>query len=129
MKKVLFAIVACLIAAFMITSCGGSNTPRDVAEKAMKCVKNKDYDGLVKMVNVSDEEKESMAAMMKTKVGQNADESKDIKSYEFVDEQIDEEAGTAIVKFKVVSKDDSERTETMKLERNGDGQWLLSAKK
>ena len=115
--------------AVLITSCGNANTPEAVAAKAVECMQKKDFKGLVDLTTLSDQEKEGMTQLLEEKGGKKLDEQGGIKSFEIVDQQIDEEAGTANVKVKYVYGNGSEDTDNMQLQKDADGQWKLSVKK
>jgi len=128
MKKVLVMFVACLVMAVM-TSCGSSheNSPKGVAEAAVKCLADKDYKGYMNLTNATDQQKEAMASMLE-KVGQQAEQKGGMKSHEIVDEEIDEEKGTATVTVKILYENGEEEENKMKMVQK-DGEWLLSADK
>jgi len=128
MKKVLVMFVACLVMAVM-TSCGSSheNSPKGVAEAAVKCLSKKDYKGYMNLTNATDQQKEAMAQMLE-KVGQQADQKGGMKDYEIVDEDIDEEKGTGTVTVKITYDNGEEETNKMKVLQK-DGEWMLSADK
>ena len=128
MKKVLVMFVACLVMAVM-TSCGSSheNSPKGVAEAAVKCLADKDYKGYMNLTNATDQQKEAMASMLE-KVGQQAEQKGGMKSHEIVDEDIDEEKGTATVTVKILYENGEEEENKMKMVQK-DGEWLLSADK
>ena len=128
MKKVLVMFVACLVMAVM-TSCGSSheNSPKGLAEAAVKCLADKDYKGYMNLTNATDQQKEAMASMLE-KVGQQAEQKGGMKSHEIVDEEIDEEKGTATVTVKILYENGEEEENKMKMVQK-DGEWLLSADK
>ena len=128
MKKVLVTMMMCLFTMALVRGCSSSNTPKGVAEKAAKCLKNKDYKGVVKLVDIPDSEKDAFAAMIGEKLDKNLDKKDGISSYEILDEEIDEEAGTAVVQVKYTYGNGEEENETMKLVKK-DGDWKLSMKK
>ena len=95
MKKVLFAIAICFITMAALSSCSShDNTPEGVAKAAVECLKAKDYKGYMDLTSATKEQKEAMTAMLQ-KVGQQTDEKGGVESYEIVDQEIDEEKGTA----------------------------------
>ena len=129
MKKILVMFTMCLMMMAVMTSCGSSheNTPRGVAEAAVKCLANKDYKGYMNLTNATDQQKQAMAQMLE-KVGQQVDEKGGMKSYEIVDEQVDEEKGTATVTVKVVYENETSEDNKMKMVKK-DGDWLLTTDK
>ena len=136
MKKILFVAVMCLFAV-MFSDCGGAKTPKDVAEKSIKCLKNKDYKGYVELVSLKDEAKmsseelkksrEQMAVLLESKISSEVDKKGGIDSYEIGEETIDEDE--AKVKATIKYGDGSEKESTIKLKKNEDGDWKIDAGK
>ncbi len=128
MKKVLFAIAICFITMAALSSCSShDNTPEGVAKAAVECLKAKDYKGYMDLTSATKEQKEAMAAMLQ-KVGQQTDEKGGVESYEIVDQEIDEEKGTATVNVKVTYGNGDTEDNKMKMLKK-DGDWVLSADK
>ena len=128
MKKVLFAIAICFITMAALSSCSShDNTPEGVAKAAVECLKAKDYKGYMDLTSATKEQKEAMTAMLQ-KVGQQTDEKGGVKSYEIVDQEIDEEKGTATVNVKVTYGNGDTEENKMKMLKK-DGEWVLSADK
>jgi hypothetical protein len=119
----------CLMMMAMMTSCGSSheNTPRGVAEAAVKYLSKKDWKGYMDLTDANDKQKEVMAQMLE-KMGQQLDDKGGMKSYEFVDEDIDEENGTATITVKVTYENQTSEDNKMKMLKK-DGKWLLSSEK
>ena len=136
MKKILFVAVMCLFAV-MFSGCGGAKTPKDVAEKSIKCLKNKDYKGYVELVSLKDEaqmsseelkkSREQMAVLLESKISSEVDKKGGIDSYEIGEETIDEDE--AKVKATIKYGDGSEKESTIKLKKNEDGDWKIDAGK
>ena len=136
MKKILFVAVMCLFAV-MFSGCGGAKTAKDVAEKSIKCLKNKDYKGYVELVSLKDEAKmsseelkksrEQMAVLLESKISSEVDKKGGIDSYEIGEETIDEDE--AKVKATIKYGDGSEKESTIKLKKNEDGDWKIDAGK
>ncbi len=136
MKKILFVAVMCLFAV-MFSGCGGAKTPKDVAEKSIKCLKNKDYKGYVELVSLKDEAKmsseelkksrEQMAVLLESKISSEVDKKGGIDSYVIGEETIDEDE--AKVKATIKYGDGSEKESTIKLKKNEDGDWKIDAGK
>ena len=128
MKKVLFAIAICFITMAALSSCSShDNSPEGVAKAAVECLKAKDYKGYMDLTSATKEQKEAMTAMLQ-KVGPQTDEKGGVKSYEIVDQEIDEEKGTATVNVKVTyGNGDTEENKMKMLKKDGD--WVLSADK
>ncbi len=128
MKKVLFAIAICFITMAALSSCSShDNTPEGVAKAAVECLKAKDYKGYMDLTSATKEQEEAMAAMLQ-KVGQQTDEKGGVESYEIVDQEIDEEKGTATVNVKVTYGNGDTEDNKMKMLKK-DGDWVLSADK
>lgn len=130
MKKLLTAVLVCLVAA-VFTGCS-SNSPRSVAEKAITCMQKKDIRGYMDLVYFTEEskaQKDSYIQMYEEKAKENTDESDVIESFKFVEESIDEEAGTATELFDVTYKDGSTKQQPMKMVRDDDGKWWVKMEK
>ncbi len=127
MKKILVMFTMCLMMA-MMTSCGGhENSPKGVAKAGVECLADKDYKGYMDLTDAKEEQKQMMTQLLE-KVGKEGEQKGGMKSYEVIDEQIDEEKGTATVKVKVVYGNGEEKTNEMKCVKK-DGKWLLSSDK
>ncbi|MBQ8458069.1 MAG: DUF4878 domain-containing protein [Prevotella sp.] len=130
MKKVLSVVLVCLVAA-VVMSCS-SNSPRDIAEQAMKCMQKKDVRGYMDYVYFSEKDqpqKEGYVKMIEEKVNKNADVSKEIDSFKFVEEKIDEEAGIAKEIFDITYKDGSTKQEAIDMMRDENGKWWVKLSK
>ena len=129
MTKMIVMFTMCLMMMAMMTSCGSSheNTPRGVAEAAVKYLSKKDWKGYMDLTDANDKQKEVMAQMLE-KMGQQLDDKGGMKSYEFVDEDIDEENGTATITVKVTYENQTSEDNKMKMLKK-DGKWLLSSEK
>ncbi len=129
MKKIVVMFTMCLMMMAMMTSCGSSheNTPRGVAEAAVKCLSKKDWKGYMDLTDANDKQKEAMAQLLE-KMGQQLDEKGGMKSFEIVDEDIDEENGKATVTVKVTYENQTSEDNKMKMLKK-DGKWLLSSEK
>ncbi len=127
MRKVLviLAMVVCSMA--LLTSCGQDNSPRGVAEAAVKCMAKKDFKGYMELTNATDQQKEGMVQLLE-KVGKEGDSKGGLKSYEIVDEQVDKENGKATVTVKVLYDNGEEKNNTMKMVKQDD-KWYISAEK
>ena len=116
----------CLLTAVFV-GCGSSNTPRGIADKAMKCMKKKDIHGYFDYVNTKEEDKaqkEAFIQMAEEKIKENED--KQIETYECAGEDVDEEEGTATVTYEVKYKDGSTGREKVRLERDESGKWWIA---
>lgn len=133
MKKVFFVAAMCLFAV-MFSSCGGPKTPKEVAEKSIKCLKDADYKGYMELVYLKDEakmsseevkkSKEQMAVLLESKISSEVEKKGGIDSYEIGDETVegDEAKVKAIVKY----GDGSDKESTIKLKKNEDGDWKIN---
>lgn len=137
MKKVFLAVMVCVLAGVM-TSCSSSNSPRNVAEKALGCIVKEDYRGYFDCVYFPEdkkEEKEAYISMIEDKVQKSKEKGKgtvsDKKpvSYKFLSEEIDEEAGTAREVFEVTYANGNTKNEAVDLKKEADGQWYVKMDK
>ena len=123
----------------IMASCS-SNTPKAVAEKSMKCLVNKDYNGYVELLDTKDDsksakqetpeeikqDKQMLAAMLKDKAEKEYKKNGGIASYETLSEDTDKEGKTAIVNMKVTYGNGSSEEEDIRLCKDADGNWKLS---
>ena len=126
MKKVLFAVLVCVMAVVM-TSCGGHpSTPRGVAEKSLDCTIKKDikgyYDCCYYPKNKQDQKKQDIE-MSEHYI--EAYESHFPVDYKFISEEVDEDKGRAAVTFEITYGDDRVRKETILLKKEKDGKWYI----
>ncbi len=132
MKK-LIGIMALMAALFIMTSCGGGgNTPKAVAEKAVKCLQDKDYDKFADLVYMKVKEgedpeagKKMLSGMMQGKADKMYEKKGGIKSYEALSEQIDESGESAVVKMKIMHGDGSDKEDDIKLKKDEQGNWKI----
>lgn len=139
MRNVIKSLLLLVMTAMMV-ACGSSNTPSAVAEKATKCIIDKDFEGYVDMVYISDKngtdaekvetQKKQYAAMLEEKVTKGAEkDGKYMKSAKAVSEEISEDGKTATVKLDVKYDDGSEETTSMKLRTDDEGNWKVDSGK
>lgn len=126
MKKILIAFfIGCM--SMVMTSCS-DDSPKGVAKQGVECLMKKDFKGYVELLNIPDKDQENAKAglvqMLEEKASKNP-EIVDIKSYEIIDEQIDEETGTASVILKVVDTNGKEQEGRIDLVKNGKGEWKI----
>lgn len=124
MKRILSILLLCM-ATFMFFGCSGGSSPKSVAKKALKCQKANDVNGFVDCVYFKDSDKEYKNLYIQ-QIENNRKPSQEIESYEFVDEDIDEESGKAKVSFNVTYKNGRTVKETFKLIRDDSGKWWLN---
>lgn len=124
------------IAALTMSGCS-DNSPKGVAEKAVSCMQAKDWKGYVDLMYFEEKEgkdiakeKEEFAALLKEKGDKTIDEKGGIKSYEIISEEIAEDGNTATVKAKIVyGNGEEDKDETIKLKKDGKGNWKISLNK
>ena len=125
MKKVLATITVCLMMLALMTGCSSSNTPKAVVEKATKCMLAKDYKGLAQLFDMPESDAEQFGEMMETKAEMSVEQKGEVKSYEIIDETIDEEKDEAVVTLKTIYADGNESTQKIPLKKNESGEWKL----
>ncbi|MBE6304816.1 MAG: DUF4878 domain-containing protein [Bacteroidales bacterium] len=136
MKKLFFSL-ACVIALFATTACGGgASTPADAAAECIELLKDKDYEGFVETIkmgeNVTPEEakqaKEMYVSMLKEKGDAQFNEKQGIASYTLVSEEIAEDGTTAKVVYEVTYGDGSTDKQSFNMV-NADGKWMQDLNK
>lgn len=128
MRKLLLMCAMAVMLTGLLAACGGQNdSPRSVAKAAVSYMEKKDYKGYMSLTNATDQQKEAMVQMLE-KVGKDGDSKGGLKSYEILDEEVDEAGGKATVSLKIVYENGEEKTEKMKMVKQ-DGKWYLSADK
>lgn len=133
MKRIVFFATMCLFVV-MLTGCGGPKTPKDVAEKSMKCLQKGDYKGYAKLVYLKDEakmsseevrkSKEQLAVLLEGKISEEIQKKGGMESFELGEETIDED--NAKVDVTVKYGDGSEKKSTIKLKKTEDGDWKIN---
>ena len=128
MRKMMW--MACLaMLAIVFVGCDKGSETQKVATKYMELSQKEDVDGMFDMMYFEKEgTKEGMKAMVKEKIAKKPEQFKKIKSYEFIDETLDEDKGTAVVNFKVVYENDSTVNSPVKLKKVED-KWMVDAGK
>ena len=125
MKKILVMFVmACLTV--VMAGCS-SNTPRGVVEQGMKCLMKKDFKGYIDLMDIPEDMpvgREVLEEVLEKELAKDMDDS-DIKSYEIIDEEVDEEAGKAKVTMKTVYGNGKEEEEHIDLVKNYKGEWKV----
>ena len=128
MKKIIgfVAVVALMLVA---ASCGGGNSPKDVAEKAVKCIQNNDYEGYVDLMLLTADEgedleakKQAVTGMVQSKAATTLAKMGGIKSYEITSE-------TIAVGMKIVYGNGEEKDDNIKLCKDDKGDWRVDAGK
>ncbi len=131
MKK-LFSLFIVIAAMFAVTSCGGGNSPKSVADKAMSALLDKDYDEFVKYINIKTKEGEDPEAARKTLSGLFQDKAEKeyakkggFKSYEILSETIDPSGDKALVKVKMEFGNGDVDEEDYPMVKDAKGEWKL----
>ena len=130
MKKLLSFLMFTAVLA-VLASCGKSE-PRTVAEKALQCVIDEDYRGYFDCVYFpadKQEQKEAFVSMVEEKVKKAKEKGekndKQPVSYEFVSEQVNDEAGTATEVFNLKYASGKTEQTQVDLKKEEDGHWYL----
>ena len=131
MKKVLFFATA-LAALIVLGSCGASKSPSTVAEKAVECLKNKDFVGYVEYLEFkadqtkSKEELESAkaqyAGMLQSKYEASTKESGAMKDFKVLSEDVQDSVATVKMAINYENKAD---TTDIKLKLTKEGDWKI----
>ena len=125
MKKILSVVFACLLTVAFI-GCGSSSSPRGVAEKAIKYMIKGDVEGYADLVYLKDSEKSQkpFLVQMINDMLKNAKADRQIESYEFIEEDVDKEAGKAKEFFNIKYKSGRTSKEPVYLVHE-DGKWWI----
>lgn len=132
MKKLLsFAAVALFVLA--LCSCGGAQTPEEVATEAIKCIIDKDYKGYVDLMNFkeakTDEQKQQLAALVQDKMNKEIEKKEGIKDFKVETAEINEEEGKAVVPYTLTYGNGDTKDDKMKLIKTEDGAWMIDSGK
>ena len=135
MRKALFALI-CFAVAVFLQSCGGGNTPRDVAEKSLQCLKDKKFDKYVDLLYFEEEingdkdllkeKKESMQELMQNKYNMSVQQNGTIKDFKFLNEEVQD--STAVVKMEVSFSSGKSDTQKVRLKKLPNGDWRIDPK-
>lgn len=126
-----FVIAVFAILAF--TACS-SNSPKDVAEKAMKCIVNQDYKGYVDLVYLQDENKSKedvgkakaqLVELLQNKGEKSIKENEGVESFEVTKEEISEDGNSATVDLNITYKNGKTDDTTVKLCKDKNGKWWI----
>ena len=136
MKK-LMSFVLAVFAIIALAACS-SNSPKSVAEKAMKSIVDKDYKTYVDLIYFDkakespekvEKAKEQLREMLQGKLEKSIKEKGASKSYKVVNEEISEEGDKAVVTFEVRYEDGTTDSTAVPLVKDTDGKcWLDSGK-
>lgn len=132
MKK-LMSFVLAVFAIIALAACS-SNSPKSVAEKAMKSIVDKDYKTYVDLIYFDkakespekvEKAKEQLREMLQGKLEKSIKEKGTIKSYKVVNEEISEDGDKAVVTFEVSYEDGKTDSTAVQLVKDKDGKWWL----
>lgn len=132
MKKLMSFVIA-VFAILAITACS-SNSPKDVAEKAMKCIVNQDYKGYVDLVYLQDENKSKedvgkakaqLVELLQNKGEKSIKENEGVESFEVTKEEISEDGNSATVDLNITYKNGKTDDTTVKLCKDKNGKWWI----
>lgn len=138
MKKTILGIFAIVVMVLATWSCGGgaSSTPSGVAEEAIKCLQEKDYEGYSKLIYLKEKEgqtiedqQKAIVALIADKMNKTLDKKEGIKSYEIISEEIAEDGNSAKVKTKITYGNGDTDDQKMKFIKTDDGKWMIDANK
>lgn len=127
MKKMI-RLMAVAIVAMAMVACGSSNTPENATKAMLKSFQNGDYQALIEQVHfskeVSQEDKDQLAALVQAKVAPEIKKKDGIKNFEVGEAELAEDGQSAKVSYKIIYGNGSEEAKTQKLVLV-DGKWLL----
>ena len=132
MKKLMSFVIA-VFAILAITACS-SNSPKDVAEKAMKCIVNQDYKGYVDLIYLQDENKSKedvdkakaqLVELLQNKGEKSIKENEGVESFEVTKEEISEDGNSATVDLNITYKNGKTDDTTVKLCKDKNGKWWI----
>jgi len=136
MKKTIIACMAC-IAAVLLFSCSGlskKDSPKYVVEKYSQALIKQDWKAAFDLVyfkgtpEEAEKTRQQWIGLCEEKA-KNMPNDKIVTAVEVTDEQINEEAGTAVVTANITYGNGNTKEEKTDLIRTDDGQWLLDMKK
>ena len=132
MKKLFILAVACVLA-FTLNSCGGhgaskGDSPSDVVKKALTCVVNEDFNGMVQYIEgvdqASEEEVKEAAAWLSLLYGIGGG----IKEFKIIGEEVAEDGQTATVTLNITDRSGNSHEDQGHVVRTDDGRWALTLK-
>lgn len=122
-----------VLALFTLSTCV-NNSPSAVVDKSLQCMKDKDYDGVVKLIymdeDASETERENARKMLSGMIGTKAStvlqEKKGIDSWEVTSEKISDDGNKATVTTAITYGDGTQDPKsTTNLIKDKDGNWLI----
>ncbi len=135
MKK--FIYFGMMVAAvLMMAACSSDSTPSGALKTYMSALQDRDYEKFTEGINVSgkatpEEQKAAratFAALLSEKGGKELDKNGGLKGFEILSEEIAEDGKSAIVKFKQIYNDGTEKEDEQKMVEV-DGKWLMDISK
>lgn len=134
MMKLMIRLGMMAIALLAMVSCS-SSTPSGALEDYMSALKDKNYEKFVDGINISkgspeevEEARKGLVSIMEEKAGKILEKNGGIKSIEIISEEIAEDGNSAVVKFKQIYGDDTEKEDSQKMVKV-DGKWLMDVGK
>ena len=134
--KKIIGFIAMAAIALVMAACGGDNSPKGVAEQAVKCIQDKDYEGYVDLMRITEKEgqdvaetKQGIADLLRSKAESTLDKKGGIKSYEVLSETVADDGNSAVVQIKVTYGNGEEKTDDMKMVKSDGGKWLIDSGK
>lgn len=130
MRKVMYAVLVCAVAAVMTGCSSHPATPRGVAEKSLECAISKDFKGFYDCYYFPEDrqdEKKERIKMTEEIMDKNAEEASNEMptSYKFVSEDVDEEKDRASVTFEITFGNGRTKEQTVWLKKEKDGKWYI----
>lgn len=120
MKKLIVILAAGL---FLLTSCYES--PRATAESYMTAVQKGDWKTALDYTALEPEEKELIISLLGETTDQAIEKRNQIEQFEVVEEELGEDGRTANIRVKVTFGDGHEQEQTIPLEQDAHGRWLV----
>lgn len=120
-----------LVAVFILAACSTANEPGALADKAASCMQEKDFEGLMELMDspkdVDESQKAQMLNMLNTKFGSAIDSNEGIKSYKIGEKEVDEEKGKAKVEVEFEYGNGMVKKGYFKFKKEKeDGKWYLT---
>lgn len=119
-----------MFAMVSIVACGGASDPSSVAVKFTECQFNEDIDGMLDLVDLTDEKRAEFKAMYKEKASDDfakrLDEVGGFKGAKALSEDIAEDGSKATVKVEITLGDGTTDASDIYLV-NVDGKWFIKS--
>ena len=137
MKKVIYIVVAVLMAG-MVASCvgGSSDTPGDAAKQYAQYMADGNYDKFIEGIYIPsdtpaeevEQSKAMLGALLTEKGSETLEEKGGIEKIEVLSEEVAEDGGTAVVEMRYTYGNGETSEETMEMIRDG-GKWKIELNK